>query len=726
MSISESARVHRCRQIAVKKEAVYGIITWCVLLFETWLLCKGMLTMKKKIALFSSGWSSEILVAYGYGAVKAFNAINADLYIFTCYPTYIDEPEIKQGELNIFTLPDLSDFDGALILGNSLDFEGVFEDIVDRCHKADIPVVVTGRKHEYAYYVGSENYTGAYNLALHLLEEHHVKRPFFVAGMMDNPDSNTRLQALKDALSHKGRTLPEEDIFESRWEPSLAYNKIFDMYGNGNDIPVSESFFAMAPSMARMIISPDFAGCDNEGDEMKVRHGDLSKLPDAIICANDGLAMMAAKSLEQCGVKVPEDVIVTGFDNGYYAQIYSPSISSVNQRFYDIGILSAKTLIDIWDGKVCEKEQTIDSRFVPSESCGCKPGSDYEEERRNLGKNKYQDHVAMSLYTTEVMNYDSCLINGCAYEDIKSGIKSAYERLHVYLGDSFHLVLEPAYEKSINNPNKKFNIKGYSPVMDAVFSVDKGTVSTEHDFDSRKIIPGIHDPQNEENRQYIILPLHEREFNLGYVVYCDDISKLNDYNRILTFAKRLATTLSGFRQNLCLARLNKRLLELTETDALTHVMNRTAFDAKEKEYNVKIRVSEDCEFAVAMFDVNNLKKINDEYGHDAGDEYIIGCCHLVCKTFKCSPVYRIGGDEFVVVLDGEDYLNCDVLLAGLRKKVDELSRSDIPEFKRFSVASGIAKYDPKTDKSEEDVFRRADELMYENKAFMKGEGNIRR
>ena len=120
-----------------------------------------------------------------------------------------------------------------------------------------------------------------------------------------------------------------------------------------------------------------------------------------------------------------------------------------------------------------------------------------------------------------------------------------------------------------------------------------------------------------------------------------------------------------------------------------------------------------------MVDMNDLKKINDVHGHKAGDMYIKGCCHLICETFKHSPVYRIGGDEFVAILQGQDLENRQSLVEGLRNDLSEAySNEDLDPWLRYSAAVGMADY-ASDDNTFELVFKRADQAMYEDKKRFK-------
>ena len=124
-------------------------------------------------------------------------------------------------------------------------------------------------------------------------------------------------------------------------------------------------------------------------------------------------------------------------------------------------------------------------------------------------------------------------------------------------------------------------------------------------------------------------------------------------------------------------------------------------------------------YAVLVADLNDLKKVNDQYGHDVGNELIIHTSRILCNTFRNSPVFRIGGDEFVVILEHHDLENYRMLL----ERLDQDFARDYILFREekilISVARGIAIYNPDIDKVFGDVFNNADQAMYLHKQRMK-------
>ena len=189
-----------------------------------------------------------------------------------------------------------------------------------------------------------------------------------------------------------------------------------------------------------------------------------------------------------------------------------------------------------------------------------------------------------------------------------------------------------------------------------------------------------------------------------------------DYFKSITNMREDIDTLKGEidEQNLVIDKLNIE----SSKDALTGVNNRNAYLKKIKELSTdQIKL----DYAIVMIDINNLKEMNDQYGHKVGDWYIQGCCKLICNVFKHSPVYRYGGDEFVVIVDGDDFINRQDHFNELVESFDKASQKETDRpWERLSAACGMAEKST-DDWSPEFVFKRADENMYKNKIQFKKE-----
>ena len=149
-----------------------------------------------------------------------------------------------------------------------------------------------------------------------------------------------------------------------------------------------------------------------------------------------------------------------------------------------------------------------------------------------------------------------------------------------------------------------------------------------------------------------------------------------------------------------------------DRDGLTGVKSKHAYVDAESSLDKLIDEGNAPEFALAVFDINGLKEINDTLGHQAGDQYIIDGCEMICKVFKRSPVFRIGGDEFVVIARGADYARADELM----EKIAKRNRKN-HKLGKVVVAAGMAKFTK--EKNVASVFKRADDNMYKNKRNLK-------
>ncbi|MBQ6326147.1 MAG: GGDEF domain-containing protein, partial [Clostridia bacterium] len=124
-----------------------------------------------------------------------------------------------------------------------------------------------------------------------------------------------------------------------------------------------------------------------------------------------------------------------------------------------------------------------------------------------------------------------------------------------------------------------------------------------------------------------------------------------------------------------------------------------------------------ADFGIVMADLNYLKRINDSYGHDKGNEYIQGLYRLMQESFRESPIFRIGGDEFVILVQGEELNKCHELIDSIREKMNmTMQDSSLEPWQRISTAFGWARYEQGDDV--DSVFRKADAAMYEEKNRM--------
>lgn len=204
------------------------------------------------------------------------------------------------------------------------------------------------------------------------------------------------------------------------------------------------------------------------------------------------------------------------------------------------------------------------------------------------------------------------------------------------------------------------------------------------------------------------------EINKGNYNVKIDYEGQDEIGVLTTTVNKLVENLSGYIND---------LNALAYSDALTSVHNKSAFDVRLHEIQEKIDNGEEVEFGIAIFDCDDLKAINDQFDHDKGNVYLKNSSHLICRVFQNSLVYRVGGDEFSIVLQGEDFKNREALKKYFIEKSAEICSFAKVPWEEIRVSIGIAEYDPKVDSSVKDVVVHADHLMYENKRERKKQRN---
>jgi diguanylate cyclase (GGDEF)-like protein len=166
--------------------------------------------------------------------------------------------------------------------------------------------------------------------------------------------------------------------------------------------------------------------------------------------------------------------------------------------------------------------------------------------------------------------------------------------------------------------------------------------------------------------------------------------------------------------------------DLARTDALTGARNRLAFDQASATLDMALARGSRA-FGIAVCDLNDLKVLNDTYGHERGNEAIMRLVEILRETFVHSAVYRIGGDEFAIILVDADFAVADELVASFDDRIAELkvSTDGLEPWERVSAAIGYAAFDATSDVDATGVFARADHAMYLKKRAMKGADRVR-
>ena len=634
--------------------------------------------MKKKIALYANGWNAENLYNFMEGVTNSLPDKYADIYVFLGQESYGLRESLCKSEMCIYDLPDFEKFDGIIFFGYGMNFPELNKKILSKCQTADVPFIYVGDGYEdkASAVIHTDNYLGMKKLADSLLSEHDIDKILFVAGPKGSADSDARLNAVIDSMKEHGKEVAEEDIFYSNWEYRAAVDYVREHYKTKED------------------------------------------LPDAIVCANDTTAIFVSLELEDMGFKCPEDVLLTGFDGIDKAKTFYPSITSVGMPFRQMGSKTAENIIKLFGGEDVEKDTSIPCIYIPGESTGSDKEGLSDDLRREACRSMPQEAARVDLYENRITYMYISILHSEHYSTLHEHLQGFFYMYDSHEGNPFYIFVDPELAKIGVEDVENLPKYQFSETLDlTVGKVGKLHLPYRKHHLKYGLLP-VENYDETTNHVYVFMPLYHESFVCGYMVMADRL-KYFENNYYTMFKSGFNRSLESYKKNLQLNELNSQLSELLNKDPMTSTKNRIAYENYKKKLSDEVISGQCDEIAFAVFDINKLKYINDNCGHEQGDEYIKNASKLICDVFKHSPVFRIGGDEFVAVLRGGDYASRDSLFEEFIVKMEERTNSASSIVEKVSIAIGIAAYDSNCDKNIDATIKRADEYMYINKRMMK-------
>ncbi len=623
-----------------------------------------------RIALFTVDWNYE-LVESSLQGVKQFVDERQDirLFVFDCFGKELDD-EKGRSEYMIFDLPDISGFDGALVQGNQIVLDYARRRLARRIREAGVPAVTIGCSIDGCTLVGIDNHDAQYDITAHVIKEHGARRLAYLTGILDNgcPEGLWRRDGFLDACREHG--ILEEDI-------------------------------TLIPCSWRT----------SDGAEAARRWLQSGKpLPDAFLCANDEMGLGLIGVLKEHGYRIPEDVIVAGFDNVPSAELSSPRLATVDGNYAALNHYAMQVLLDKIDGREQRERIVFPHRLILSDSCGCqeitKPGyirEKYYRQTRFL-KNFYslQDQMAAEMFNASDL---SELLEIIEKHHPIFGCRSIYLCINDYYFDNYE-------KKQWKHDARRF---GQEVILAACSRCDL-SAEGKHQyarFESRQLLPG---DLIRDERFLVFYPLHYNTYCIGYIVM-DSISeaaKLNLHESIFNF---LEIAIENVRKKCLLRQLNSVLDDLYVHDALTGVYNRFGYKRFGQEV-YELLLEEDGSAQVLFIDMDNMKGINDRFGHEAGDAAIKATAQLLQEACGARDfIMRYGGDEFLIIASGKEKDLKEQILA---RAETYAQRSGAPY--NLGLSIGAVHTDGNDDISLDAHVQAADARMYEAKNQRKKAG----
>ena len=632
-------------------------------------------SLKKKIAVYANGWNNQITLEALAGMKAYAKEEDFDINVFYSHASYNEYDYLNQGELRIYDLANISDFDGAIMFSGMLNSPGAVKRITERAKEAGVPLISVGVKVDGIPFVGINNEVGMRQLATRLVEDCGVKRVVYVGGTPDHVDSNERQRVLEEVLAEHGLSLAPEDICFGEW-------------GNHR-----------ARSILRDVLLP-------------------RGLPDAVVCANDVMALALMSTCAENGIKIPEQMKVTGFDCITEGQINYPSLTTVTQNYEEVGYTAVKMLYDLIYGRETEMECLVPSKLVAAESCGGDTDKDYEKIRQQYCQAIYGKYlVANQLEQSERM-LRTRISEAEDYEELRKNLKTHYTNNNfLFEGNDCAMMLDSEYVRDVMKEESELVLDSFDERFEVVVCRHDGTVidCTGMSIDRHRLIPAYEKVPGVQ-RVFFFMPLHTLQYNYGYMQFDLDAMIIQE-GRMYTYVEKAQQALTLLRINLRLEAMNQNLIRLYDKDPMTDLYNRFAYEDKAIPLIEESKKSKST--AMVLFvDINYMKRINDQYGRIHGDNAIRTVATAIKKNIEENWIaVRYGGDEFLVIAPDCGEEKAELTRQRILNYLEERNQDSNQPY-HISASSGYVITDPDSDMTMEDYIKEADKLMYEMKAIV--------
>ena len=627
---------------------------------------------RKTIAVIAADISNDYMNRILLGISEQSKALGYDVYAFVMAFSVDGESLIQNGEENIFTLLKKDTIDGIIIMGGNFACQTLIDKIRDRLIDLALPILSLDYEFDFCECMFAE---GAYvieKMTDHLIEHHNCKDILCLTGPKDNTPALTRLKGYERSLKKHGYEIKDENIiFGDFWKPA-------------------------AQRLAKEIT------------------GGKRPVPDAIVCANDVMAMNLCNALINGGIKVPEQVKITGYDGSRDAFDNIPSISTVYPENCHFGAEAVCRMHEMITG---EKTQPVDlntGSLILGQSCGCSDGLSF------LVRHREYYHKKVERY--ERFYNKSGMMEGLMMaESLEDLLNRIDEYTYVLNGvRSYMFCLCKSWDDVEEKNDDDYIRVGYSPEMDVRMLIHEGTSEyINHVYSADDIIPPVFEQYSSGPDVYFILPVHFMDRCFGYSIFTFTDIRLAISMVFAHWNRSINVALEFLRVRTKLTSMNQRISMNSIRDTLTGIYNRKGFKRLSDNMFKKAQ-NEQRPFFIMMADLDMLKSINDNYGHIEGDNAIMIAANALNTCCKNSEICcRIGGDEYAVVGVG-DY--SDEQISEYFDYVCEYcNRYNATSGKGYKVGlslgfySGVPEYDDKIDT----FINIADERMYDNKVKRK-------
>ena len=613
---------------------------------------------RKRIAALMAGVDQEYQQGFTWGMYKASQEKDVDLCIFNCQGHADGFERDDIGERVIFSLPNLQDFDGVVLLLETIPTKVCREEILQRLSEVpQLPLVTVDCQWGQSVSITFDDESSVRELMTHLVEEHGFRDFAMVTGPVGVSVADKRADAARRVIEEHGAKLPADAVFDGHWVREGGHQAADQLLARGEP------------------------------------------LPQVIVCGNDDMAFGVVKRLREKGVKVPEQVAVTGFDARNEA--VGRGLTTIHRPVQEAGQKAVNVLVE-WmaAGHPERANYVLPTHTIYGDSCGC--------QLDGVQASQY-----VRLLSAERREVEQTLLKGAAFFSGISGVTDiasagarieAFARawnarqLHVCVDPDF--LMENAGGRETPYPDEMLLLCGWS----------KGELFPQQKFATRILLPVL-DQERDKPLMLIFSPLYSAGRSFGYAVF--DIARAAGYG-LYALLTLLSASLSSMSLHATVQSYAAALEDMSNHDVMTGMLNRRGMGSVVGPL-FEQAVSERRCFAIISLDANNMKYINDTFGHLMGDEAICRLSRVVRYLEQFGMICtHISGDEFLAAGIVKDASAAEHLRQMLDQELARVNRED-PWCCDIEAGMGVYAAVPKTIDEIGEFMSQADTQMYIDK-----------
>ena len=538
---------------------------------------------------------SHVLFLNGF-LEEAFN-MDYDVVVFAMYIKYQNSQARSIGDSSIFNLISYDKFDCVVVLADTIQTKGVAEQIENKLHETyNGKVIFVDQDSKYFPSIHIDNYTPEKAVIDHLIEKHGMRDIVFLTGKSWHPHSIIRLNAYKDSLAEHGIEFTEDRIF----------------YG--------DFWYTSGESLA---------------DSM-VKSGE--KLPDAVACANDCMALGFAKAITEKGYRIPEDIAVVGCDSNDEGKHSPVPLTSIPISSEELGRNAAMMADSLVTGCPQKKVPCKPELFIGG-TCGCNCDS---AQPTYFKRTSWDTEVSLGTMFSPFNTMDEDIISQTSFTGL---ISSIFGSIHLVRGfDSFNLCLNP----SLGESDDQFEDKIMHVIRCGNEQDNNDKILTDSTFDRDTMLPELYE-QRDKPAVFYFLPLFFDDSIFGYTAVRFDSAKVisPEYRAWL---KAICRGIECYKRSDALIRSSKIARQGITIDNMTGLRNYKGF-IEQAETFLNLMFNNGGHMGALAIDIKNLSSINNKFGRKEGDKAIISVANTLESVFSSRNCmcFRAGNDELIAL-----------------------------------------------------------------------------